>query len=314
MRPLAPRIAFIESMACDDFASHTLQGHSTLKKPSGGHKRNKHHKERPLVPWQIDFSVIFGNDACFSKSVGEVDDRYFTSVGRMFGRFMRTSVKAVVQRPQWLSKPTSAVSCMCPPKPSDRFSLFFVQGLHEGHALVACAAARVVLPLAGPPATVLGRKQIIAPLAVDVRHDSSHVVIAEEAMQDGRFVECGDNKATDIRNEGDEDGGRRVGRRTRAIRTVHAAASAGKGVEAEGGARATRGGGSGILGRGGGSDRVARRLERQADVDQRAKSLGGGMSKSGSLVMGGGAMADAGAEGGGTAAGLSVTPLKGGGW
>ncbi|KAI7002047.1 hypothetical protein KC359_g107 [Hortaea werneckii] len=26
MRPLAPRIAFIESMACDDFASHTLQG------------------------------------------------------------------------------------------------------------------------------------------------------------------------------------------------------------------------------------------------------------------------------------------------
>lgn len=38
------------------------------------------------------------------------------------------------------------------------------------------------------------------------------------------------------------------------------------------------------------------------------------MSKSGSLVMGGGAMADADAEGGGTAAGLSVTPLKGAEW
>ncbi|KAI7326871.1 hypothetical protein KC326_g128 [Hortaea werneckii] len=126
-----------------------------------------------------------------------------------------------------------------------------------------------------PPATVLGREQVIAPLAVDVRHDSSHVVIAKEAMQDGRFIECGDNQATDIGNEGDEDGRRWVGRCARAVRTVHAATGAGKGIEAEGGARATWDGGGGVLGWGGGSDRVARRLERQADVDQRTKSLGG---------------------------------------
>ena len=45
----------------------------------------------------------------------------------------------------------------------------------------------------------------IPTLAVEVWRDAGFVGVAEEAVQDGRFVEAGDDEAADVGEEGDED-------------------------------------------------------------------------------------------------------------
>ena len=45
----------------------------------------------------------------------------------------------------------------------------------------------------------------IAALAVEVWRDAGFVGVAEEAVQDGRFVETGYYEAADVGEEGDED-------------------------------------------------------------------------------------------------------------
>lgn len=57
---------------------------------------------------------------------------------------------------------------------------------------------------------MLGGEEVVAPLAVEVRQDAADVIVAEEAVQDGGFVEAGYGEAPDVGDEGDE-GTRRLG-------------------------------------------------------------------------------------------------------
>ena len=52
---------------------------------------------------------------------------------------------------------------------------------------------------------MLGSEEKIAALAVEVRADAGFVGVAEEAVQDGRFVETRYDEAADVGEQGDED-------------------------------------------------------------------------------------------------------------
>ena len=52
---------------------------------------------------------------------------------------------------------------------------------------------------------MLSREEEIAALAVEVWLDAGFVGVAEEAVEDGRFVETGYDEAADVGEEGDED-------------------------------------------------------------------------------------------------------------
>jgi hypothetical protein len=52
---------------------------------------------------------------------------------------------------------------------------------------------------------VLSREEEVAALAVEVWADAGFVGVAEEAVEDWRFVETGDYEAADVGEEGDED-------------------------------------------------------------------------------------------------------------
>ena len=52
---------------------------------------------------------------------------------------------------------------------------------------------------------MLGGEEEVAALAVEVRRDAGFVGVAEEAVQDGRFVETSYYETADVGEEGDED-------------------------------------------------------------------------------------------------------------
>lgn len=108
---------------------------------------------------------------------------------------------------------------------------------------------------------MLGGEQVIPPLALDMRHDSLDVIIAEEAVENGGVVEARDDQATDVRHGTHP-------RRTLPLRATHGRGIgvAGVGIEVEGGA---------IVGLCG-EDWMGLPLAGETDVDQGADSLSGG--------------------------------------
>lgn len=86
------------------------------------------------------------------------------------------------------------------------FGLDVAEWHHEGHGLVF---VHVVLAFGGTPPAVLGRKGIVASLALVQRADAGGPSVAEEAVEDRRLVKGCDDQPADVWDETDD--GVRVG-------------------------------------------------------------------------------------------------------
>lgn len=53
---------------------------------------------------------------------------------------------------------------------------------------------------------MFGGEEVVAALAFEVARDAAQVVVAEETVEDGRFVEAGYYEAPDVGDERDEGG------------------------------------------------------------------------------------------------------------
>lgn len=51
---------------------------------------------------------------------------------------------------------------------------------------------------------MFGGEEVVAPLAVDMREDAADVIVTEETVEDGRFIEGSYDETADIWDEGDE--------------------------------------------------------------------------------------------------------------